>query len=316
MRYGNFKIFKPNLKKLSGMITGYVSPNRSPDLPQKKVEGDINLGDNMVASTRIGNCRKNQEDAVLIMKHRGNEKYKMMVVADGVGGKESGEKASYICVNEIRDWFQALNEEEFINEKILIIKLSRELDSINTMIKEIGNGAATTFVCALVADKNTYIINIGDSRAYIIDGKNFEQISTDDSLAQIYFNNKAIETRDDMRFSTVSNKVTNSLGGDRLNITPNISCVPNDTYDAILLFSDGVTDCLSDDQIFAATKWTNPKKLAYKIVQKALKTTSRRPKKASDLVSFNEVIPAGKDNATAAVMINNRKKGEKRDDGR
>lgn len=310
MRFGNLVIYRDNVRKLCGMITGYTSPYRNPELPPKKVEGDISVGTDLSASTRIGNERDNQEDAVLIMKHKKNKKYKMMVVADGVGGNESGERASYICVNEMREWFNNLEEDDFKNEKILIMKLVRKLDFINMKVNELQNDATTTFVCALVADKNTYIVNIGDSRAYMVDGKDFVQISTDDSLAQEYYNRGAIKTKDDMRFSTVSNQITNNLGGGRLNVTPNIRSIDNNGYDAILLFSDGVTDCLSDDQIFAVTKKTKPKLLAQKIIKKALKTTSTRARKKTDVVGFYDEIPAGKDNTTAAVLFNKRRKGE------
>lgn len=314
MKIGNLVIYRDNVRRLCGMITGYTSPDRDPELPPKKVEGDINLGADLSASTRIGNIRENQEDAVLIMKHKKNSKYKMMVIADGVGGNESGEKASYICVNEIREWFNTLEEEDFKNEKYLITQLVRKLDFVNARVNELGNGAATTFVCAIVTENHTFIINIGDSRAYILDGKRFGQISIEDSLAQEYLNKGAIKTRDDMRFSKISNYVTNNLGGGRINVTPNIQQIDNDAYDAILLFSDGVTDCLSDDQIYAVTKWTSPRKLAQKLVKKALKTTSRRAKKKSDKVSFYDEIPAGKDNTTAAVLVNKRKKGESHDE--
>lgn len=307
MRFGNLVFFRNNLKRLSGMITGYVSPYRDPKLPPKRVEGDISLGDDLFASTRIGNKRTNQEDAVLIMRNGDDPKYKMMVVADGVGGSELGERASDLCVNYLREWFKSLNVEDFKEEDLLMRKFQRKLDKINTDINEIGSSAETTLVAVIVADKHTYIINIGDSRAYMISGKEFIQVSNDDSLAQLYYNNGAIETRDDMRFSMVSNIITNSLGGERVNITPNINVVANNAYDAILLFSDGVTDCLSDDQIYAVSRRTNPKKLAQKIVEKALKTKSVRKAKSTDQITFSNVIEPGKDNTTAAVMLNKKK---------
>lgn len=313
MRFGNLVIYKDNVRRLCGMITGYISPDRDPELPPKKVEGDINIGTDLLASTRIGNKRKNQEDAVLIMRHKSNPKYKMIVVADGVGGSESGERASYICVNEIREWFNTLEEDDFKNEEFLINRLMRKLDAINTKINELKNGAATTLVCAIVADRETCILNIGDSRAYVLDGKKFIQKSTDDSWAQVFFNQGKIKTKDDMRFSESSSIITNSLGGGRVNVTPNVAWIGNNEYDAILLFSDGVTDCLSDDQIYAVTRWTSPRLLAQKIVRKALRTTSKRERKKTDKITFHEEIPAGKDNTTAAVLFNKRKKGETHD---
>jgi len=315
MRIGNFVLFNENVKRLSRMITGYQVKRNDADAPKKRVEGDISVGRDMNASTRIGTHRDNQEDAVLIMKYKENTKYKMMVVADGVGGNEKGEQASHIAVSEIRHWFENLEEDDFKNERHLLTLLEHKLDKINAKInRQVGDNAATTFVCALVAENYTLILNIGDSRAYIIDGKNFIQMSTDDSVANELLMSGVIECKDDMRFSNVSNMVTNNLGGGRLNVTPNIVVLKNDGYDAILLFSDGVTDCLSDDQIFAVTKWTSPKNIAHKIVEKALTNTSRREKKKSDQVKFYEEIPGGKDNTTAAVLINKRKKGGNHDD--
>lgn len=315
MKIGNFVLFDENVKRLSRMITGCRLKRDGTESTKKRVEGDISVGNDMNASTRIGKHRDNQEDAVLIMKHKDNNKYKMLVVADGVGGNEKGEQASHLTVSEIRRWFDHLEVDEFKDERQLLARLEHKLDRINTQINsQIGDNAATTFVCALVAENYTLILNIGDSRAYIIDGKKFIQMSIDDSSVNLLFMSGIIESKDDMRFCKASNMVSNQLGGGRINVTPNIVVTKNDSYDAILLFSDGVTDCLSDDQIYAVTKKTSPKKLAQKIVEKALNNTSRREKKKTDQVPFYEEIPGGKDNTTAAVLINKRKKGGNRDD--
>ncbi len=93
MRFGNLVIYMDNVKRLSRMITGYENPDRDTDMPEKKIEGDINIGSDLSASTRVGNIRDNQEDAVLIMKHKDNQKYKMMVVADGLGRIRSWRKS-------------------------------------------------------------------------------------------------------------------------------------------------------------------------------------------------------------------------------
>ena len=314
MRIGNLVIYRDNVKRLCSMITGYTSPDRDPDLPPKKVEGDISVDSDLGASTSIGKYRDNQEDAVLIMKHKANQKYKMMVVADGVGGGLSGERASYICVNEMKIWFDHLDPQIFRDKDLLYLELYRRLDIINKKINALGDGAETTFVCAIVADRYTWIVNIGDSRAYIVEGKRFQQISTDDSDAQAFYEHGLIEKKDDMRFAKISNRITNSLGGSRLNVTPNAVAIPNDSYDAILLFSDGVTDCLSDEQIFAVTRKTSAKRIAHKLVQKALRTVSTRKKKPNDQIAFYEEIQPGKDNTTAAVLLNDRREDGSHDE--
>lgn len=55
----------------------------------EKKEGNINLGDNLYATTDIGKRRENQEDAILLIKDKENPKFKMIAVADGMGGLEN-----------------------------------------------------------------------------------------------------------------------------------------------------------------------------------------------------------------------------------
>lgn len=69
-----------------------------------------------------------------------------------------------------------------------------------------------------------------------------------------------------------------------------------------MLFSDGVTDCLSDDQLFAITRNTDRTKLAESIVKSALRNVSIRPE-GLDPEKYREAIYGGKDNTTAAVFI-------------
>lgn len=58
------------------MITGLTS----------EVEGDIQLDDELYGATSIGKTRENQEDAILLIKNSQNPSFKMMVLADGIGG--------------------------------------------------------------------------------------------------------------------------------------------------------------------------------------------------------------------------------------
>ena len=70
----------------------------------------------------------------------------------------------------VKDIIEAIIE-DFKEEELLIRRLQRKLDRINTDIRELGNSAETTLVAAIVADRHTYVLNIGDSRAYMISGK-------------------------------------------------------------------------------------------------------------------------------------------------
>ena len=51
--------------------------------------------------TDIGLIRKKNEDSALAIKHNKNQNIKLLIIADGMGGREHGEIASNYVVNSI-----------------------------------------------------------------------------------------------------------------------------------------------------------------------------------------------------------------------
>ena len=84
---------------------------------------------------------------------------------------------------------------------------------------------------------------------------------------------------------------------------PHTCIIRNSDYDLLLLFSDGVTDCLSDDDIVAVCKKSNRSELAKKIVEKAIRHDSIVPEEYINYTELNTYIPGGKDNTTAAIYV-------------
>lgn len=267
----------------------------------KKDNVDYSLGKTMYASSNIGKNRQRQEDSVLLLRHPKNNRFKILVVADGVGGYYGGAEASKYVVQSIIYWFEALSEKYYNDIKQLSKNLDKQLESLNDQIFSFGDGRGTTFVSAIVGKTQTLISSIGDSRAYIIKNNELIQVSRDDSLVQNYYEKGYIKNKDDMRFHHASNRVTQCIGMPNTgNFKPNMYFLSNDEYDKIILMSDGVSDCLSDSQIMKISTEASREDIAKLLVDTALITNSTRPKKANDEYYF-EQIPAGKDNTTAAI---------------
>lgn len=292
---------------------------------------DYTIDDELFAVTDIGNARQNQEDSVLILTHPSNPKYKMLVVADGMGGHASGEKASYETVREMVDWFESINPQFFSDDKRdeLAKMWSEKLQDIDEAIDSKFHGAGTTFVGAIVGDTSTLIASVGDSRAYMVDN-NYElrQMTVDDNLdyrdwerkwGAVYVKSrsgktkatieKMLDEKDKVRFSVNSNVIMECVGLGE-GVEPRFVTLPNTAYRTLMLFSDGVTDCLSDSQIMAITRSTKPSDLARAVVDMAITNVSKRPDLA-DNPKYRTTIVGGKDNATAAVYSRN-KGGEER----
>ena len=271
-------------------------------------EGDIELGDELNASTDIGKVRNNQEDAVLLIRDKNNPDFKMMVVADGMGGAEDGEVASNTIVEMLKDWFTQLTDEQKACYETSVDELKEDLlkqinESIIPSVKDKTlNGGGSTLVCAIVGKNDTMVLNVGDSRAYIAKDGDLKQISREDTMTQQKLELGMLPNKDIARFDPQSSRILQSIGIDDGHLPePYVVILDNDSYDILLLLSDGVSDCLSDEDLIAVCKTTNRKELAKRFVTVAVGHDSILPQehKKKRLVKY---IPGGKDNATAAVF--------------
>lgn len=302
--------------------------------PDKLPRREYNLNDELMATTDIGVRRSTQQDSVLILYYPDNPNYKMLVVADGVGGSKDGHLASSEIVRQMKEWFESLTPDVFKagNEQMLCTSWNNALMDINQDILEKFPGSGSTFVGGIVGEDTTMIASVGDSRAYAIMCDNeLYQLTSDDSegfkiwekswkeyeeaikrpLTSEELTSKA-DQKDDLRYYQDSNIITQCFGAKKLKY-PSVkyTYLPNSAYRTLMLFSDGVTDCLSDNQIMAITKRTKSKDLAAAIVNEALVHDSKKDKLVS-VEGFYSEISGGKDNTTAAVYDNTKYKGEER----
>ena len=273
-------------------------------------EGEIHL-ENMHACTSIGKRRHNQEDAVLIKTHPQNPNFKLLIVSDGMGGAQSGEIVSNYTVSEFAKWFDNVDAAYYKAPDELAKKFDGELKRISADVygKYFGNAGAT-FVGAIVCEDETIVTNVGDSRAYTYHKATNQLIqqSEDHSHVERLYQAGLITKRDDMRFHMQSNVITQHIGMqedyDRV-LIPNTWLVPNQDYDQLILVSDGVSDCLSDQDILVITQRTPREQLAQMLVSRALENTSvARPQLSRN--AYYDRVNGGKDNTSAVVLDNER----------
>lgn len=273
----------------------------------QNVEGEISL-DDTYASTDIGKHRVNQEDGVLLIKNKKHPDIKMMCVADGMGGGSKGELASNIAINTLKAWFENLTDEDRENIRNNISELSGAINKLilKDIQEKIEQGTnemgGTTLVCALIGPTETLITNIGDSRAYITRDGHLVQVSREDTEVDEKFKEGKLPSKEAERYHQEASIVTQAIGMKRRQlITPNNVVLKNQDYDMVLLFTDGVTDCLSEDDIAAVCRNTDKKELAKKIVESAIRHDSIIPEELEEYRKLDSYINGGKDNATAAV---------------
>ena len=114
----------------------------------------------MFASSSIGNVKLTQEDSVLLSEYPKNKDYKMLLVADGVGGSQNGGAASSYVAEEMLEWFKGLKKEDFENMDMLRAKLSQKIQEMNRETNTIGSKANNLNITNGVIEIKTQIENI------------------------------------------------------------------------------------------------------------------------------------------------------------
>lgn len=259
---------------------------------------------NIFAAMDIGKYRKTQQDGVLVLQHPLNTNIKLIAIADGMGGLEDGSVASNFALLNISKWFLS----EFkIDDNLsqLRKKIYSLINKTDSYIREKCNGGTTvSFVITL--KYYTIFVNIGDSRIYIKNVDNFYQISVDHSITWDLFMDGKIKEKANIRFHKKNNLILSRLGGKNKLLKIDYKIINNRNYDNIFLFTDGITDCLSDEQIFSIIHNNSKNDVALDIIKSANNVLSYNKSLLTD--DYYDRIIGGKDNMSTIVLKNEYKR--------
>lgn len=189
--------------------------------------------------TDRGNKRLNNEDSFFVMPKEG-----IFIVADGVGGHNSGELASRTAVTAIAEFIKANNIKEISNEEDIrgyFLDCLREANlRVYEMAKsnEENHGMATTVVLAYIHTDYCYMINVGDSRGYIVRNGEIKQITEDHTYVNELLKNGTID-EEIASAHPQRNMITRALGGEK-SLSPDLYKIQIEKGDVICLCSDGL----------------------------------------------------------------------------
>lgn len=200
------------------------------------------------AMTDIGSRREVNQDFVYCNDDAVGLLPNLYIVADGMGGHRAGDFASRFSVNEFE---KELKEQK---ARTIIGSMEGAIRQVNErLLKEAAaepeyEGMGTTFVAACVSEGNLYVLNIGDSRLYII-GENgsMRQITQDHSLVEEKILRGELD-RKDAKNHPEKNVITRALGAME-QVVPDFFEVELEPGDYVLLCSDGLTNMVEDAAI-------------------------------------------------------------------
>jgi serine/threonine protein phosphatase PrpC len=213
--------------------------------------------------TDIGRTRRTNQDAVLA-------KPPIFVVADGMGGHAAGEVASQLAVAT----FASLAENEVLLRDL--VRVTRQandeiLADVDRHPDRAGMGTTVSGLAIAEGRNGTYaaVINVGDSRTYLLRNRAIVQITTDHSVVQELLDAGDI-SHDEAAVHPHRHVVTRVLGADD-DVEVDATIVPVLSGDRFLICSDGLCGVVPLDQVEAALRHDDsPQQIADLLVEIAL----------------------------------------------
>ena len=201
----------------------------------------------------------------------------LAMVADGVGGGPGGEAASRRALEAVSqyaadsmDCYYTADptDDQAFTQALADAALHCHNDVRERSGDESGNGMATTLTLMLFVWPRAYLLQVGDSRYYILRDGELTQISRDQTLAQVLVDD-GVFSRTEASKSPLSNVLSSAIGGSES--TPVVTGIDQDWDHVHLLCSDGLTKHVSDERIAERLRaMTSAKQVCEDLLQDAL----------------------------------------------
>lgn len=210
----------------------------------------------LAGQTDVGMKRNHNEDTFSIL-----EEENLFIVCDGMGGHASGEVASQMAIETIRNFFRDTREDPELtwpykmdrsrryeeNRLITAIKLANLRIHEASKRESKYHGMGTTIVAFYSIEEGAYLAHVGDSRIYRLRDGKLQQVTEDHSLLNDYIKMKKL-TAEEIAAFPHKNVIVRALGMKE--------SVKVDTFleqprpgDIFLLCTDGLSGEVPDPQI-------------------------------------------------------------------
>jgi serine/threonine protein phosphatase PrpC len=211
----------------------------------------------------VGLLREGNEDSAYAGPH-------LLAVADGMGGHAAGEVASAATITTLA----SLDAETQTAD--LVGALADAVASANMRLHELISsdpaieGMGTTLTAMLWSEGYAALCHIGDSRAYLLRGGEFVQVTHDHTLVQSLVDEGKI-TEDDVATHPHRSLLLRALDG-RTVAEPDLNTIETLPGDRFLLCSDGLSGVVTEQTLRQTlTSVRDPDKAALQLVELAIR---------------------------------------------
>lgn len=211
----------------------------------------------MAARCDVGQVRKMNQDTIFSSTDPVGLLPNLYVVADGMGGHRAGDLASAEAVR----YFVKYIEENSAKADDIEQLLKEALTQANRHVYELAlssedyEGMGTTFLAATICGDSLHVINVGDSRMYVLNHAgerpmSLQRITEDHSIVEMMVR-QGVLTEEEARVHPQKNMITRAVGTEK-EVEIDTFCVDIKELIRVLLCSDGLTNMVTDLEILSA----------------------------------------------------------------
>lgn len=179
----------------------------------------------------------------------------VFLVADGVGAFAQAANGSARAIRSVAQYLVDMSEVSLSTDpdredEIVARVRSAVVEAHETLLKldeeGIPGSAVTTLTMLVAIWPRLFLVHVGDSRAYRLRDGELTQLTTDQTMAQAMVDSGEW-TRATAEASPLKHVLVSALGSSQ--IDPQVSALPLERRDVVLLCTDGLTKHVSDEEI-------------------------------------------------------------------
>ena len=192
-----------------------------------------------------------------ILPRRFDETAHGMLVADGLGGMPAGNVASAAAISKLvelgvntPDWIMRMSRRKATVVKQRMAERFRKIDETlrQNAVDDSGVTGMSTMTAALSLGPDLFLAHLGDSRAYLLRGDKFRQLTRDHTLAQAMID-AGIGEEENALVRGMRRVLTAALGMAQSQVEPEVQHLQLQDGDQLLLCTDGLIEALDEGVI-------------------------------------------------------------------
>lgn len=224
--------------------------------------------------TDRGSVRTENQDSVFITEVR-SKACLSAVVCDGMGGVHGGKLASELAVSAYMAELRRSMIADSDKKPALGPIMDAACRAANAIVYGYSTantenaGMGTTLVAVSIRGRNAEIINVGDSRAYLIERKTIRQITRDHSVVADMVDRGEL-TPEEAEHHPQKHLITRAVGVDP-EVEADHFLLKLRLGSKLLLCSDGLSNALSEQELLSlCLESRKPERICHRLISTAL----------------------------------------------